>query len=83
MTNSLAGMSDNTGMPQRKDSPIDTPKTQDTDSPSQPLYIAVMGVTGAGKSHLIKRMTKNNDVVVSDSQLSCKYTISIWKGDKG
>lgn len=37
------------------------------------VFIAVMGITGAGKSHLIRDMTQNLDVKVSASQHSCTY----------
>jgi signal recognition particle receptor subunit beta len=37
------------------------------------VFIAIMGITGAGKSHFIREMSKDPNVKVSSSQFSCKY----------
>jgi Fe-S cluster assembly ATPase SufC len=62
-----------------------TLKKQESDVPSndnngpnedgeKEAVIAVMGITGAGKSYFIQKMTGDQDVVVGDSQMSCKLT---------
>lgn len=43
-------------------------------SPEKDVVIAVMGVTGAGKSTFIKTVSKRNDVVVGDSLSSGSST---------
>lgn len=36
------------------------------DDPNNPAIIAVLGVTGSGKSSFIKRVTGNEDIVIGD-----------------
>jgi Fe-S cluster assembly ATPase SufC len=44
------------------------------DGADKDVVIAVMGITGAGKSYFIRQITGNDEVTVGVSQVSCKST---------
>lgn len=41
------------------------------------VFIAVMGMTGSGKSTFIKTLTRNSSVVISDGLEACMSLLSL------
>lgn len=44
----------------------------------QKVFIAVMGVTGSGKSTFIQTATGSDDVHIGHTFKSCKLQLSLW-----